>query len=308
MNRSTHDPVSHPSPPPLEAGVDLEALSTRLHLAWMRHNHIALVDRAEKEEWSYHDLLATALAEEVAHRRQTRIQRRTHSAHFPFLKTVEEFDFSYQTTLRLNLIGSYLGPDLVTEGRNLILYGKTGRGKTHLAIAIAYRAIQNGFEVLFTTAASLIDDLSGASSDKRFRAVLGSYTHPHVLVIDEVGYLSYGPDAANVLFHVVNERHLRKRPMILTTNKHLDSWGRVLHDPDLADAIVDRVLERGRFLTLDGPSVRTLHIKHKELSDSAQNTLPEPARISGKNRPEFPEPTPSSAAICRYPVSPGPVS
>ena len=83
--------------------------------------------------------------------------------------------------------------------------------------------------------------------------MLPSYTHPHVLVIDEVGYLTYGPDAANVLFQLVNERYLHHRPMTLTTNKLLAAWGQVLHDPDLAQAILDRVLERGRLLELRGP-------------------------------------------------------
>ena len=152
------------------------------------------------------------------------------------------------------LIGSYLGLDFVTEGRSLILHGKTGRGKTHLAVAIGYRAIQNGFETLFTTAAELIEDLSNASKKGNLQESLATYTHPHVLVIDEVGYLTYGPDAANVLFHVVNDRHLRKRPMIFTTNKPLNEWGKVLHDEDMAAAILDRVLERGRFIHLDGPS------------------------------------------------------
>jgi len=106
-------------------------------------------------------------------------------------------------------------------------------------------------------------------------------------VIDEVGYLSYGPDAANVLFHVVNDRHLRKRPMIFTTNKSLNQWGKVLHDQDLAAAILDRVLERGRILHLDGPSGRTRHLKFED------ELLPSPdsARISGIGVPEFPEPT-----------------
>ena len=84
-----------------------------------------------------------------------------------------------------------------------------------------------------------------------------TYTHPGVLVVDEVGYLSYGPDAANVLFQVVNERHLHRRPMVFTTNKPIEEWGRVLHDPDLAEAILDRVLERGRVLYFKGPSYRT---------------------------------------------------
>ena len=83
---------------------------------------------------------------------------------------------------------------------------------------------------------------------------LATYTHPHVLIIDEVGYLTYAQDAANVLFHVVNHRHLRKRPIVLTTNKPLNEWGKVRHDEDLAAAILEQVLERGRFIRLDGPS------------------------------------------------------
>ena len=109
-------------------------------------------------------------------------------------------------------------------------------------------------------------------------------------MIDEVGYLSYGPDAANVLFQVVNERYLEGRPMLFTTNKSLAAWGRVLHDPDLAEAILDRVLERGRHLELRGPSYRTRHLK-LDLNEAAEASSAA-ARISGNHRPEFPEPTP----------------
>ena len=86
--------------------------------------------------------MALLLAEEVARRKQTRLQRCTRSAHFPFFKTIDEFDFALQSTLRESVIGSYLGLDFVTEGRSLILHGKTGRGRTHPAVAIGYRAIR----------------------------------------------------------------------------------------------------------------------------------------------------------------------
>src|SRR2546425_8918471 len=240
--------------------VQLDALLKRLHLANTRRAWRELVRRAEQDEWSYRDFLALLLSEEIAHRQQTRIARMVRRAHFPFLKTVDDFNFTYQSTVRLALLGSVLASDFVTEGRCLILGGKPGRGKTHLAVAIAYRAIQNGFDALFVTAAELIDDLSAAFRSGRFAAALATYTHPSILVVDEVGYLTCGTDAANVLFHVVNDRHRKKRAMIFTTNKPLNQWGRVLHDEDLAHAIVDRVLERGRFLTLDGPSMRTRHL------------------------------------------------
>jgi DNA replication protein DnaC len=184
----------------------------------------------------------------------------------------------------------------VTQGRCLIASGPSGTGKTHLAVAIAYRAIQNGFEARFTTATALIDELSTATRKGRLRHILPAYTHPHVLVIDEVGYLSYGPDAANVLFHVVNERYLHQRPMIFTTNKPLSAWGRVLHDPDLAQAILDRVLERGRHLELRGASYRTRHAK-LDLTQDPEASSSAPTRISGNGLPEFPDPTTEERAI-----------
>jgi len=268
--------------------LDLDTMLKRLNLANARRTWKALVERAETEGWSCRDFLVSLVTEEIAQRQQTRLQRAVRDAHFPFLKTIDEFDFSLQGSLRRQQLGSYLGPELVSEGRNLILLGKSGRGKTHLSVAIAYRAIQNGFTALFRSAAALIEELSLASSRGKLREALAAYLQPSVLVVDEVGYLSYGPDAANVLFHVVNERHLRRRPIIFTTNKSpLTAWGEVLHDHDLAEAIVDRVLERGRLILLDGPSYRTRHLELDAPSGAQQNA----ARISGKHRPEFPEPT-----------------
>jgi len=221
-------------------------------------------DRPQVEEMSHRDYLAILVAEEVAHRAETRIQRATRKACFPFLRTIEEFDCKFQTSVRLSLLGSYLGPELVTEGRCLLLGGRSGRGKTPLAVSIAYRAIQHGYDALFTTSAELIDELSGAAREGKLSEALAPYVQPHVLVIDEVGYLAYCDDAANVLFQVVDHRYLHKKPMLFTTNKPLSQWGRVLHDPDLAEAITDRVLERGRFIQLRGPSYRTRHLKDAE--------------------------------------------
>jgi len=269
---------------------DLDPLLKRLHLANARRVWRDLLQRAEKEEWTYEALLQTLFAEEVAHRRGTRLARAVRAAAFPFLRTIDEFDFSYQSTLRLTTVGSLLTPDFVTEGHSLILEGKPGRGKTHLAIAVAYRAMQNGFDALFTTAAQLIDHLSAAGRGGGLRDALAVYMKPHVLVVDEVGYLAYGDDAANVLYHVVNDRHIRRRAMIFTTNKHPRRWGSVLHDDDLADAIVDRILERGRLLRLDGPSIRTKHLPEDELR---LDELDEPGdrRVSGNQAAEFPERT-----------------
>jgi DNA replication protein DnaC len=297
-NMSPHKQSLNSTMPNLSEG-QLETLFRRLNLAHTRRIYQDLADRAEKENWGYRDFLALLLAEEVAHRKQTRLQRFTRKANFPFFKTIDEFDFSLQTTLRLSLLGSYLGPDFVSEGRSLIFCGKAGRGKTHLAVAIGYRAIQNGFETLCINAAELVEELSNASKQGRLQESLLTYTHPHVLIVDEVGYLTYGPDAANVLFHVVNNRHLRKRPMIFTTNKPFSEWGKVLHDEDLAAAILDRILERGRVIHLDGPSWRTRHLNLEEPLPPAADR----ARISGIGVPEFSEPTRANPRGVNSPLS-----
>jgi DNA replication protein DnaC len=263
----------------------LDGLLKRLNLAYTRRHWQDAVARAEQQHWTYRDFLAVLAGEEVAHRTQTGIVRRVHQARFPFLKTIDEFDFSFQSTLRHVMLGSFLGPEFVSSGSALILQGNPGRGKTHLAIAIAYQAILNGFDALFITAAELIESLTVAAEDGKMQHALKRYIAPAVLVIDEVGYLSLRDDAANVLYHVVNKRYLRHKPMIFTTNKPLADWGHVLHDPDLAAAILDRVLHRGRLIILDGPSIRN----QTPLTSPGQD---QPSAIfSGTSVPDLTEPT-----------------
>jgi DNA replication protein DnaC len=176
--------------------MDIDGMLKRLHIANARRAWRELVVRAEKEEWTFQEFLAVLVAEEVAQRQQTRVQRLSRRATFPFLKTIDDFDFTFQSTVKLSLLGSALSPDFLSEGRNLILTGKPGRGKTHLAVAIAYRAIQNGFDALFVTAAELIDDLSAAFRAGRLADALSRYVSPDVLVVDSCGapvYVALAP-------------------------------------------------------------------------------------------------------------------
>jgi DNA replication protein DnaC len=256
--------------------IDVDKLLKRLHLPTIRRLYPGYATRAAAEGWSHRDFLALLLAEEVAHRNDTRIQKAARQAQFPFTKTIENYDFVFQSSLRRQQLGPYLGPELVSEGRNLILSGKPGRGKTHLAVAIAYRAIQNGFTARFTGASALIDELGAASRAGRLREATAAWVEPHVLVIDEVGYLNHAEDAANVLFGVVDQRYLARKPMIFTTNKRLREWGQVLHDRDLAEVILDRVLERGEHIPLGGPSWRTKHLDPETLDDHGD---PDPETI-----------------------------
>ena len=267
--------------------MDLDGLLKRLNLPTVRRLYPELASKAEEQAMTYREFLGILMAEEIAHRSQTRIQRSVRRARFPFFATIEDFDFTFQSSLRQSLLGSYLGPEFLSEGRSVIFCGPSGLGKTHLAVAIAYRAIQNGAEALFAEANTLIEELSEASARGRLGEAMAPYVHAHVLVIDELGYLTYPQDAANVLFQVVNQRYLKRRAMVFTTNKPLAAWSRVLHDADLAEAIIDRLLERGRHIDLTGESYRTRHLRKSNGAAPARGG----DRISGKPTTEYPEPT-----------------
>lgn len=239
------------------ATCDLSALLTRLSLPTVRRLIPDTERLAIDQQLGHREFLAHLIVAEVLNRDQTRVQRLTRAARFPFLKTVDDFTFAPKGGIRRDLIAPYLAPDFVGSGRNLVLSGKPGRGKTHLAIAIAVAAIQHGSDARFITAAHLIDDLTAAAANGQLQIKAEPLITAKVLVIDELGYLPHATNAANVLYTVIDARYLHRRPTIFTTNKPLRQWGSVLHDNDLAEALLDRILENGRHVELGGKSWRT---------------------------------------------------
>ena len=256
------------------ATCDLPLLLRRLSLPTIHR----LLEEAERmaidRQWGHREFLAHLIVSEVLNRDQTRVQRLTRAARFPYLKTIDDFTFAPKGGVRRDLIAPYITPDFAVSGRNLVLSGKPGRGKTHLAIAIAFAAIQAGYDARYIIAAHLIDELTKAAKIGQLRDSAEPYIAAKVLIIDELGYLPHAADAANVLYTIIDARYIQRRPTLFTTNKPLRRWGDVLHDQDLAEALLDRILENGRHVELAGRSWRTAVESHTH-AEPASHAEPE---------------------------------
>ena len=228
---------------------------TRLRLLKCRERLEALLQEAAAKELSYADFLDQVLSEEVASKVDKNILMRTSLARFPFVKSLEVFDFSYQPSLDKKQIQQVATCHFIEHGENVVLLGPPGVGKSHLAIGLGLKAIVQGYRVLFTTAAAMIATLTRALTENRLEEKLKLYTIPRLLIIDEIGYLPIDRTEANLFFQLISRRY-EKGPMILTSNQSFGAWGEVFGDRVLATAILDRVLHHAITINIRGHSYR----------------------------------------------------
>ena len=235
--------------------MELAALLDKLKLEGLASQLDSVCEQAAQQELDYKSFLAQALSREWQGRYQRGIEARLRQARFPWLKTVEQFDFDFQPSLDRRQVRELAGLSFVERGHNVVILGPPGVGKTHLSVALGFKAVEAGYSVLFLTLETLMTRLSKANSENRLEQTLKQLTYPKLLIIDELGYLPLSRFEASLFFRLIVRRYERAS-LIITSNKSFLDWGDIFNDHVLATAILDRLLHHSTTLNIKGESFR----------------------------------------------------
>jgi DNA replication protein DnaC len=211
--------------------------------------------QAASSSMSYVDFLGGLVSEEVSRKEQRSVQNRIKSARFPVLKSLDDFDYSFQPSIDKKKVGELSNLRFIDNKENILFLGPSGVGKTHLATSLGVRACESGYKVLFTTLNDMVSILMASIADNSFPSKLRQFVQPALLIVDEFGYLPVSKDGANFLFQVVAKRY-ETGSIILTSNKSFADWGEVLGDSVIAAAVLDRLLHHSTVFSVRGGSYR----------------------------------------------------
>lgn len=226
-----------------------------LKLYTMKNNLSLYMDMINKEEKSAVDALYELTEKEIKFKTERAISTMIKTAGFPFSKTIDDYDFDFQPSVKRKEIEDYKSLRFLENNENLLFIGSSGVGKTHLATAIGIEAAKNRYSVYFISCQELMNQLKKAESENRLEQRLKAFSRHKLLIIDEIGYVNLDKESANLFFQLISMRY-EVKSTIITTNKNLSKWSDIFNDPVIANAILDRLLHHSHIVNIVGPSYR----------------------------------------------------
>jgi len=226
-----------------------------LMLKGMAECYQEVAKQAVLKKLQYEEYLCLLLDEEIKRKNERSVKARIYKAKFPFSKTIEVFDFSFQPNLNEKEVIKLSSLDFIDKGENVIFLGPPGVGKTHLAVGLGIKACMLKYRVVFISIQKLIEDLVLAVKDGSITDKLLAYSRLHLLIIDELGYMPIAKEQANLLFQLISIRY-EKGAIVLTSNYNFEDWGRFFQDNVVASAIIDRLVHHAKIFYINGESYR----------------------------------------------------
>jgi DNA replication protein DnaC len=234
----------------------LPLLLKQLHLSSMYRQWEEISLQAEQEKWAYPEYLTTLANCELASRQQKRIQRHIRESALPPAKTLDTFDFTVSKSVHAPQITALANTiDWVKQGNNLVIFGPSGVGKTHIASAIGYRLIEKGIRVLFTPTTTLVQKLQHVRRDYKLTEYLNKLARFNLLILDDIGYVKKDEAETSVLFELIAQRY-ESYSLIITSNQPFKEWDQIFPDNIMAVAAIDRLVHHSTIINITDDSYR----------------------------------------------------